>query len=478
MLVVLATHAGDRYLAIPLAEHIRALGGVSGHELLIVAPNGTNLQGIEDVMRPAFARVHTHFYLETMKGWPFGANEAAYHIFSHVWENQSLPFYFLILEPDCVPVTPRWLDDLEFEYKRCGQNILGVSLPTIEIDTNRQVGVHTVGVAVYPKTFYQQCPLLRSVVATTRTYQQQGGMPPPWDAYFGPYTARSTAQTRLIQHLPREFTRDESGMRWDLPLEDALSMVRKEAVLVHGCKHPDFIKRLKGEPSDPKTHKIGENGLYVDLPAKIDAGYAFRHVTPDSAQKPTEENPTEVAFTGTKEEIKLKKQYARAEVRRIKNLEEIRRDWGIEFPIDTPEFKRACVLFQDPMQWHEKKAYAKELGLRVSTSWKKGQVMCEIVKAELGQRKLDWTKAVPEVKPEPPQEQVHEPPDLVIDPNVHFETSRAPKTSPIGWTIIPPGPVSAPTPGFHPGSVTPPTIISEERKQQMRQLLAERGQHV
>lgn len=491
MLVALATHAGDRALAVPLAQHIRALGGVENHELLIVSPNGTNLAGIEDVLRGAFGRVHTHFYAETLKGWPFGANEAAYHIFSYVMANQ-LPFYFLVLEPDCVPIPPAgmnrmgWLNEIELEYCRCGQQVLGVTIPTVAMDTMQTVGQHTVGVAVYPKNFMQLCPLIKSLVRATQSYQQSGGMPAPWDAMFGPYTGRMTAQTQLIQHLPRNFTRNAEGMKWDCPsLEFALANVNPNAVLVHGCKHPEFLNRVT-------------KGNYAATPRKIEHqpehfGNVERPLVRQSEEAPRDQSRAEngsrgsdqreqkeVAFTGTKEEIKLAKQKARAKAKRDKYMEGRKKEDEIDFEINTPEFERAIQIF-DNEKWLEVKAYGRNLGLMMPPSWNKGRVVSEIVKIEREQRKMPWTSElapVVAVPAAPVAAPPASPQDLVIDPSARFMPSSSAKAAlQSGRTEIPLGGIARITSAaFVNGKSEAPngSEMTPERIQKMMQLRAQR----
>lgn len=279
MLVVLLTHTGDRQLTVQLCDHIRFLGGVSKHECLIVSPAGTDMRGIEDVLREAFGNVYTHQYTATMKGWPYGPNEAAAEAMQHVWMNPALHYHFLMLEPDCVPVNKQWLDYIDTEYRRSGAQMLGTRIDTVEIATNRVVGKHTIGVAAYPKNFAKLCPLVKSIVGMTQEYHRQKAMPAPWDAYFGPYTARMTADTTLIQHLSRVRKQEPDGrVWWDCPsLENALSQVRPDAMLIHGSKDLAFLPAITGrrvttpviEPKKPTFEEIAAlpNGHVIKTPS-------------------------------------------------------------------------------------------------------------------------------------------------------------------------------------------------------------------
>lgn len=259
MLVALATHNGDRHLSAQLAQHIRNIGGVRDHELLLVAPLGTNLVGVEEVFRDAFVRVRVHYYAESMRGWPWGANEAAHAVFLEVFSNPELPGYFLMLEPDCVPVGQHWLGYIDMEYRRCGMPVMGVTIPTHELNGQPTGGRHTVGVAVYPKDFPRHCGLFKNVLDMTRAHQHANHLA-PWDVIFGPYVAKMTAQTGLIQHLYRRFTHDQHGARWDVPsIDEALAQVRPGVVLIHGCKQPEFLNRITGGTPNATSQRQIEN---------------------------------------------------------------------------------------------------------------------------------------------------------------------------------------------------------------------------
>lgn len=259
MLVCLITHPGDRQLTVNLCARIQQLGGVRAHECLIVSPHGTNMDGIENVLKRAFAQVYVHQYAETMKGWPAGPNEAVTYAMLHIWGNAALRYHYLILEPDCVPVSERWLDMIDTTYRQSGNgsHVLGV-----KTDTRNQVGAvigrHTVGVAVYPKNWPQICSPIQKLIETTFSYVQQRVGPPPWDAYTGVYTNRCTAETGLIQHFTVQPTMEGGHFHWDCTIESALAQVNPKAVLLHGCKNPEFLTRLTGTKyeTSPKVEDL------------------------------------------------------------------------------------------------------------------------------------------------------------------------------------------------------------------------------
>lgn len=468
MLVTLITHPGDRPLALQLCQQIQALGGVSNHECLIVAPNGTDMTGIEDVLRESFGRLETHFYQDTMKGWPFGANEAAAAAMLHIHSSLTLKYHYLMLEPDCIPVHKLWLDRIDMEYRRCGMPILGVRIDTVEIDTRRVVGKHTVGVAVYPKTFPQICPLVRGLQDMTRDYQRQNAMPKPWDAYFGPYTAKLTAETQLIQHLSRVRNVDpQGGIHWDCPtVDNAMSQVRSEAVLIHGSKTPAFFTKLTGlrhAETKPSQHPKEPPRSEKTLVDRQDSVRPREEISPSGGEgngvhQPGE--PVRATLNGYSKNDKVRD-------RQIREKEAVRKEMGIEAPIDTPEFQRAA-FFHCESKWAETRSYAAK-NLRIAIfKMSKAKLINEIVRVESAQRKEPWTKVLPPLPseskaPEPPVEEAPLPP-------VDFGISQ-PAHPAVAWTPVEGNAETA----MEAVSQSSQPIISPAQQEKMRQLMADRG---
>lgn len=480
MLVVLPTHSGDRELAVNLCEQIAFLGGAHNHECLIVSPIGTSLDGIENVLRGAFGQVFTHQYQPKLKGWPYGANEIASVAMMHIWATPSLRYHYLMLEPDCVPVHRNWLDMLDAEYRRSimpGISILGVKINTVEIGTNRVVGMHTVGVAIYPKDFPRICPLVASIGPASLQYRMQNAMPPPWDAYFGPYAAKQTAHTNLIQHLRRQRNQDAHGnVTWDCPsLENAISQVSPEAILVHGSKHPEFIHRITGR----KTNAIISRKIESDDQQKYQ-GNAQGEIVRQSEETPRagsgEQNggggsvqqSTPVKLTG-KEKIRLRQQGKK---------EEIRAQLGIEARIDTPEYLRSS-FFHFNMAWGKLRKYAAKLHINIKGKTK-AFIVNECVRIEKKQRKEKWSKELPPESPEPSRPLA---PALLPVEEAPLAGSFAVSTSGGGLTsmlgglgTITPMPMAPVAGGSAPASSAPPSgQLDAERQRKMREILIARG---
>lgn len=390
MLVVLLTHPGDRNLAVPLCDHIRFLGCVSKHECLIVSPQGTELRGIQDVLAEAFFKTYIYQYPATMTGWPYGPNEAAAEAMMHVWTNPALLYHYLMLEPDCVPKDKHWLDYIDSEYRRSAVPMLGVRINTVAIGTNQVVGRHTVGVAVYPKEFPRLCPLVKNLVAMTREYHRQKAMPAPWDAYFGPYTQKMTADTALIQHLAQVRKVEPDGRVWfDChSLENALSQVRAEAVLIHGSKDPKFLAALTGRKTDAAQER--ESTRPVEHPRNAQVQELRQSV------EPSRESGSGQNGSGSRDERQSEKPLTAAEQRKKKRAYakamKLRKQHGFAAMPDTPEFARS-VYFATEMPWGVFLSHASELGVPgIRKTGSKAKMIDAVISVEKGQRKEEWTK--------------------------------------------------------------------------------------
>jgi len=491
MLVVLPTHNGDRNLTVGLAAHIAHLGGVKNHECLIVCPQQTNLGGIESFLCEAFGKLHVLRYTETLHGWPFGPNEAAAIAMTHCAVNPELKYHYLMLEPDCVPTTRFWLDMIDMDYRRCGKQILGVRIPTIEISTERQVGTHVIGVAVYPNNFAQVCPLVKSLVSMTAGYKNQNAMPMPWDAYFGPYASRMVADTTLIQHLQRVRNVSQDGqVTWDCPsLENALSQVNPQAVLVHGSKHPNFLAALTSPQPQTATQPIQDHASQVRSQEHREkhSGNAQGEELRESSPTPREESREqdgrrssderqpgrEVVLADSAEKPKEKNymgwsENAKVQARQMVESEKVRKALGIEFPLNTAEFARAR-FFHFNMKWPKVRSYAVKLGIQIYKK-QKGELINEIVKKEISDGTESWVKELlPAPQPEPtPQVEPLPPVELENAPApTGFGVSNAVTTA-VQWKPVDENGRLVEPPGNTPA-------LSDPRKEQMRQMLASRG---
>jgi hypothetical protein len=448
MLVVLITHLGDHYLAVPLCEHIRRLGGVKAHECLIVSPIGTPMQGIEDILRGTFGTVYTHQYAASLKGWPAGANEAAEAAMMYVAGNPMLRYHYLMLEPDCVPTTPEWLNRIDTAYRRVGQGVMGESIATQEMaPPHKIVGRHVIGVAVYPKNFAAICPLVRGISAMSVGYAAQGALPYPWDAYIGPYTMRMLTETKLIQHLARQMFQTPDGPKFDCPsLEHALGQVRGDAVLIHGCKIPEFLSAVTKTTSptyatQERDRHIGETN-HENASPKPEIPQRHEEVRlagdgQNGARQP--EAPLAPAATAalTKEQAKEQKRIARQKERDLASAMKIRKELEIEAMPFTPEWRRTAFLHTE-MPWPKLRAYASRLGAGgFGKGNSKNAIINRVVRIEKEQQKEPWTKDLPisGSKEEPSQMAGAQPSEANKKPSPEIPVEEAPPIPPGSFPV-------------------------------------------
>jgi hypothetical protein len=146
----------------PLYEHIVALGGDGGHDLLLVGSK-SQARAMEDAV-DEFTKVFAHvdvfavdgepsrnrLFSETVKWLDLVANEA--------------PFYWF---EDSVPVRASWLDDIYREYRIKQTPYLGAVEPSVEVDpaTGKKFeeSPRLMAASIYPADLYQRSTLVRQL---------------------------------------------------------------------------------------------------------------------------------------------------------------------------------------------------------------------------------------------------------------------------------------------------------------------------
>lgn len=227
----------DHTMARELARHIECMGGVDRHHVLLICPEGVESKDIEDPIFSAFGNIHVAKYTEKRKGWPDGPNQCfavAAEIVQAIPGNEP----WLWLEADCVPVRPAWLDEIEAEYRFGQKDIMGNVNSTFGMD-GKVSGQHVTGVAVYPHDFLKKCPVLRTIVESNAQYRAQGHLPPAFDCYIAPYVLPNYCESHTIQQFwkSHNFRESPDGIRCDFSKPyGASNVVRRDAVLIHGCK--------------------------------------------------------------------------------------------------------------------------------------------------------------------------------------------------------------------------------------------------
>lgn len=250
MLCVIPFFAGDRHLALQLAQHIERIGGVKHHTCLLVVDKGTMKDGVVEPLQKAFASVEVIFAepAGAQGTWGNGttdataANEMFLTAAIYVQERLKVPFFWM--EPDATPTRSTWLDEIEAEYKNGRKAFMGayVNIPPHE--------PHMSGVAVYPAIVAEHSMDMMRV-----------------DKYAWDYTGRHDTVgkgkahfTNLIQHEYRVH-----GESPTFPTQESLKVIRPETAVFHRCKDDSLVKRLLEKKGGDASCAINQ---HQDAPAE------------------------------------------------------------------------------------------------------------------------------------------------------------------------------------------------------------------
>lgn len=160
---------------------------------------------------------NTNVYLRILdsdddRGWPFGANlmfrESAKHL------EEFFDDDFLWLEPDAVPMRPKWFSDIKRTYAAGRRPFMG------ELVTAYGTRPHMSGVGVYSRKWRSLAPAL--IEATDDAF----------DNWAGPQIVPQMYDSGLIQHI------------FYNPVMIGASMVRPNTMLFHQDKRGLLIKYL------------------------------------------------------------------------------------------------------------------------------------------------------------------------------------------------------------------------------------------
>lgn len=252
MIVVLPFCNADVAQAYALLEWIDHMGGVRGHDCLLVTDNGVNWDDavrLLCVANDCFFRADLVSTEATITGWPDGPN-ALWLEAARFASQADKPF--LWLEPDAFPLVVGWLDKIATQYSSSPEGTyLGYVYKTNNPKFPDQV---MSGVGVYPA---QAITLIEPAMASAPARA--------WDIAAAPAMAPFWRHTRLIHHfwgeakLAPTFVGERSN--GDPVNAFTLADIDKEAVIFHRNKDGTLLDLLRG----PKSI-VGENRLVVVLP--------------------------------------------------------------------------------------------------------------------------------------------------------------------------------------------------------------------
>lgn len=262
LLFVLSFYHGDVQQALDLLTWIKELGGCRDNRCLIVTEYGANEKHVYDVMhaaREAFADVEcvqcTHSLPD--EKWPIGPNWQFETACRHIETKIRMPF--LWCEPDCVPLKPGWLAQIEREYFACGKPFLG---SVLALKDPGQPPAYLNGAGVYPANpWFHYSRFL-------------GDKSRAWDLVSAQHVVPKATNSPLFHHfwgqekLPPtfKFKREPDDPINTLGIAD----LPKHAVFFHRCKDGSLIRLLRQiRCNEPKTfYHSGDLGdIIYSLPA-------------------------------------------------------------------------------------------------------------------------------------------------------------------------------------------------------------------
>lgn len=233
MLVCLAYHPGDMAQAKNLLlwcgelDHI-----VPHHELLLVAASTvpqSDINSMHSVGRQVFPNTISIRQNVREEGkWPRASN--AMFKTAVEWVRQKGNGPFLWLEPDAAPLVSGWLDKLQADYIAKGRPFYGT-----EYDKPFR---HLNGVMIYSKSFASFNPYIL------------GATDKPFDCVRPELTLKHGFNSPLIQRMLAD---PNENAAMSFPYTSSLSVIRKEAVLFHGCRDGTLIEQLKNSRNGHST---------------------------------------------------------------------------------------------------------------------------------------------------------------------------------------------------------------------------------
>lgn len=233
MLCVLPVYKDDVPRLLNLLKWIHELGGCRDHFAVIVADAGTPAKSVfllRDEAQKSFNYVDFVTTTSSICGWPEGPNEL-FLAASRFAKYRNI--HWLFLEPDAVPLKPKWLDRLDIEYRVKGARYLGQIVPCKE---NGLPSKHFTGVGIYPPDAVDEVESLISAKPRVA-----------FDLSTAEILVPQATHCSLFQHLWGEMGNPPRFAEKAVPgtaVHD-LGYLRKDAVLYHRTKDGQLISLLR-----------------------------------------------------------------------------------------------------------------------------------------------------------------------------------------------------------------------------------------
>lgn len=253
MLVVAAFHPGDQHLALECAKWISELGGVKGHQLILIADTrcGPATKEIHDTFAKSFDSVELLPFVDHFNSWPRSPNACWSMAAKHIARTKKQPW--LWLEIDAVLLRASGFDEIALEYEqalKAGKWFLG--------DYVNVTGVapHCSGMAVYPWDIFEHAgeALLAHETA--------------WDSAGAAQIVPQMQRSELIMHV----WKGEPFATWD-DVQRRIFDVKPRACLYHADKAGSLYPLLRARRNPlpvvvlPESVDGAQNPALVELQA-------------------------------------------------------------------------------------------------------------------------------------------------------------------------------------------------------------------
>lgn len=258
MLIVVPVAASDHDMVSDFCQLIQSQGYLGPHHEVHVlsSPEATeDAKALVEAFSPVADRPPTLEVLETNPsgGWPRACNQhfrAA--VYSVARRGVTTPWYWF--ELDNTPLRSGWVTTLEQEYFRAAEPYMGVIHPTFfrkRVDASDpgvfvETGRHMVGTGIYPPDLASRSTLLHYMVDTPFDVELQ------WEIL-----SQGCHHTELIQHnwgtVRYRKKRGDKEIVCSNKTEGMSPLVhngpvRRDAVVLHGCKDGSLARLLTRTP--------------------------------------------------------------------------------------------------------------------------------------------------------------------------------------------------------------------------------------
>jgi hypothetical protein len=262
LLVVLPYCNKDVDLAEQLVAWMSEIKTPTAAAILMAADDKVPRERIEKIARQAkstFNFVKTMLIPVAEGGW--APNMMFLQVAHQIQDQYRWPFFWM--EPDCVPIVPDWLEQLENNYHECPKRFMG---PLITQDKDPALPkIHLTGCSIYPPDCYD----IFEGIETIKSGQQA------WDIGGAELVVPKSAHTKLIQHywglpeLPPAFVKSRTP---DAPKNFlTLDFLKPEAVIFHRDKTHSLMPLLRSRiiPKSEESVASSEPPL-TPIPAEIE----------------------------------------------------------------------------------------------------------------------------------------------------------------------------------------------------------------